>query len=268
MLTKHFRSLLTDWSVALDSKWQAADHRNLAYRRLTAQIGEMCGYRVNAGPYKGMKYFGAGSVPVVDRSPTPRFIGSFEQEIHPWIESIIAESPQQIVHIGGGSGYHAVGMALRVPEAASIVFDTLIPARKACVALARQNCVDDRLEIRGYCGTEGMLDVDLAGALVFCDCGGAEINILDPDRHPLLRLATIIVETHDALDNRITPALRQRFAKTHKIEFKSAIVRDPLKYPLLAELAPSAAQMALDEERSVTADGRPQAWALLRPYSS
>jgi hypothetical protein len=268
MLTKHFRSLLTDWSVTLDSKWQAAHHRNLAYRRLTAEIGDMCGYTVNAGPYKGMKYFGRGSIRVVDRSPTAKLIGSFEQEIQPWIESIIAEAPKQIVHIGAGSGYHAVGMALRVPEAESIVFDTLISARKACVELARQNGVDNRLEIRGYCGTDGMLDIDLAGALVFCDCGGAEIDILDPGNHPLLRLATIIVETHDALDNRITPTLRQRFAKSHRIEFKSAVVRDPIKYSFLAELAPSAAQMALDEERSVTADGRPQAWAMLTPYSS
>lgn len=268
MLAKQIRTLFTDWSVALDAKWEAADHRNLAHRRLTSQIGEICGYTVHGGPYKGMKYFGPKQIPMVDRSPIPRLIGSFEQEIHPWIESLIAEAPERIVHIGAASGFHAVGLAMRLPRSRSVVFDTLIPARKACVALARQNGVEDRIDMRGFCGTEGMLGIDLAGALVFSDCGGAEVSILDPNLYPSLRQATMIVETHDALDNRITPILRQRFTKSHAIEVRQAIIRDPLKYPFLAELAPSNAQLALDEERMTTSDGRPQAWALLRPYAS
>ena len=268
MLQTNLRALLSDWHVRLDSRWQAADHRNLAYRRLTAQIGDMSGYTVVAGPYKGMKYFGHDTIPIVDRHPTTRFIGSFEQEIHPWIESLVSEGVQRIVHIGGGPGYHAVGLALRLPMSKSIVFDTLIPARRAISALARQNNVHERIEVRGYCGTEGMRDIDLTGALVFCDCGGTEFCILDPTLYPGLRLATMLVETHDAFDNRITPALRKRFGATHRIDLKSAVTRDPAKYPFLAELAPSSAQVALDEDRCVTPEGRAQTWALLRPCTS
>jgi hypothetical protein len=188
--------------------------------------------------------------------------------LHPWIESLIASGLQRIVHIGGNEGYHAVGMALRMPEVTSVVFDTLIPARKACKALAKQNSVHDRIQLRGFCGTEGMLDLILDGTLVFADCGGAELTILDPLLYPGLRKATILVETHDAFDERVTPRLRSRFSATHRIEFRTAVQRDPSSYSFLEAFPASMAKLAVDERRVLTKEGKPQAWALLRPYSS
>ena len=108
----------------------------------------------------------------------------------------------------------------------------------------------------------------MTDALVFSDCGGAELTILDPKSYPALRKATILVETHDAFDNRTTARIRTRFSSTHKIEFKSQADRDPLRYPFLVEFPPSSAALALDENRSLTADGTRQTWALLTPYVS
>jgi hypothetical protein len=228
----------------------------------------MADYTILGGPYKGMKYFGPPGVPIVDRLPTTKFVGSFEEELHPWIETLITTRPPLVVHIGGNEGYHAVGMALRMPEVNSVVFDTLIPARKACKALAKQNAVQDRIQLRGFCGTEGMLDLNLDGALVFCDCGGAELTILDPMLYPSLRKATILVETHDAFDERITPRLRSRYSATHRIEFRNAVQRDASGYSFLEAFPASMAKLAVDERRVLTKEGKPQAWALLRPYSS
>ena len=268
MLANQLRTMICAWKVNPYTRLQAADHRNLAYDRLTAQIAEMAEYVVLGGPYKGMRYFGPPGVPIVDRLPTTKFVGSFEEELHPWIESLIASGLQRIVHVGGNEGYHAVGMALRMPQVTSVVFDTLIPARKACKALAKQNAVHDRIQLRGFCGTEGMLDLILDGTLVFCDCGGAELTILDPLLYPALRKATILVETHDAFDERVTPRLRSRFSATHRIEFRNAVQRDPSSYSFLEAFPESMAKLAVDERRVLTKEGKPQAWALLRPYSS
>ena len=268
MLKNKLRTFVSAWKVNPYTRWQAADHRNLAYDRLAAQVAELAEHTILDGPYKGMKYFGPGGVPIVDRVPTAKFVGSFEEELHPWIESIIACGAPRVVHIGGNEGYHAVGMALRMPETTAIVFDTLIPSRKACKTLAKQNGVHDRLQLRGFCGTEGMLDIDLAGSVVFSDCGGAELTLLDPSLYPSLRKATILVETHDAFDERVTPRLRTRFSATHRIEFRSAVQRDPSSYSFLAAFPPSMAKLAVDERRSLTKEGKPQTWALLRPYSS
>jgi hypothetical protein len=113
-----------------------------------------------------------------------------------------------------------------------------------------------------------MLDLNLDGALVFCDCGGAELTILDPMLYPSLRKATILVETHDAFDERITPRLRSRYSATHRIEFRNAVQRDASGYSFLEAFPASMAKLAVDERRVLTKEGKPQAWALLRPYSS
>jgi hypothetical protein len=260
--------MVSAWKVNPYTRWQAADHRNLAYDRLASQVAELAEYTILDGPYKGMKYFGPSGVPIVDRRPTTKFIGSFEEELHPWIESLISSGVNKVVHIGASEGYHAVGMAMRMPESTSIVFDTLIPSRKACKELAKQNHVHDRIQLRGFCGTEGMLDIDLTSSLVFSDCGGAELTILDPALYPHLRKATILVETHDAFDERVTPRLRSRFSSTHRIETRSAVERDPRGYSFLNAFPSSMGYMAVDEKRARTREGRPQTWALLRPYAS
>lgn len=268
MLSNHLRTFLSAWKVNPYTHWHAADHRSLAYDKIAAEIAIKAEHTVQGGPYKGMRYFGPRGVPLVDQRPTTKLIGSFEQEIHPWLETLISRGFRQVVHIGAAEGYHAVGLMLRMPESHTIVFDTLIPARKACKALARQNGVQERIQLRGFCGLEGMKDLDLSDTLIVSDCGGAELTILDPHAYPGLRMATILVETHDAFDDRITPRIRTRFSSTHKIEFRSAVDRDPARYQFLMELSPASAQFALDEKRQWTPDGRAQTWALLSPYVS
>jgi len=267
MLKNQLLTMISAWKANPYTRWQAADQRN-GYDRIARQIGEAAKHTVLSGPYQGMKYFGPEGVPAVDRHATTKFLGSFEAELHPWIETLIKESFGQIVHIGSADGYHPVGMAMRCRESSTIVFDTLIAARKACKTLAKQNGVHDRIQLRGFCGTEGLLDVDLEGSLVFSDCGGAEFTILDKMLYPGFRLATILVELHDAFDARVTPRLMSRFSGTHSIEFVSAKERIPADYPLLDGFPIATAKLALDENRSVASDGKPQAWALLRPYSS
>lgn len=268
MIQNRIHTLVSAWKVNPYTRWRAADHRNLAYDRLAAQVAALAGYCVLGGPYRGMTYFGPDGVPIVDNVPTTKFVGSYEEELHPWIESLVATGASRVVHIGGNEGYHAVGMAIRMPDTTSIVFDTLIPARKACKELAKQNGVHQRMQLRGFCGTEGMLDIDLEGSIVFSDCGGAELTLLDPILYPQLRKATMLVETHDAFDDRITPRLRTRFSATHRIEFRSAVQRDASSYSFLNAFPAAMATMAVDERRRLTKEGRPQSWALLRPYKA
>ena len=260
--------MVSAWKVNPYTRWHAADHRSIAYDKLAPQIAAACNHTVQDGPYKGMKYFDRDGVPLVDPTPTTKLLGSYEEEIHPWIEQIIGSGARTIVHIGAGAGYHPVGMLMRMPDADAIVFDTLIPARKAIKQLAKQNGVHDRLQLRGFCGSQGMNEIDFSKSVVLSDCGGAELNILDPKSYPGLQSATILVETHDAFDNRITPRLRSRFSATHKIEFRHVIERDPSDYPVLIGFPGSSARLALDEKRQRTADGKVQAWALLTPYCS
>jgi hypothetical protein len=262
------RNLLSALKEVPYTQFSASDCRGLGYDRLVPQLAAAAGHVVRKGPYRGMKYFCEAGVPMIDNTPMTKFLGSFEEEIHPWIESLSEKGFERIVHLGGGVGFHAVGLAMRFPGAMSIVFDTLIAARQACRLLSLQNGVRERVQLRGFCGADGLLEVELAGSLVFSDCGGAELTLLDPKQYPDLRLSTIIAETHDAFDARISRLLRSRFAGTHQIEVIEARPRDVANYPLLSNLSLDMARMAVDEMRPVAKDGKVQAWFLMTPYSS
>lgn len=267
-MRNQIRTLISAWKAAPYTQLRASDHRSWTYDRLAREIGVATEHTVVHGPYRGMKYFDRNGVPIVDKQPTMKLIGSFEEEIHPWIEMLIERDYRSIVHLGAGEGYHAVGLARRLPEARTIVFDTLIAARKACKFLAQQNGVASRIQLRGFCDGEALSEVDMSGSLVFADCGGAELLLLDPLLYPSLRLATILVETHDSFDPRITPRLHSRFSGTHRFEQVSATPRDPRRYPFLDGFPPATARMAIEENRSVSNDGRAQTWFLLTPLVS
>lgn len=265
-MKNQLRTILTAWKETPFARLRASDHRSFGYDRLTEQIAAATEYTVLHGPYRGMRYFGPPGVPLIDEHPTTKLIGSFEEELHPWIESLIKPGVGNVVHLGSGEGYHAVGLARRMPGVRSFVFDTLLASRKACKTLAEQNGVRDRVQLRGFCGADAFLDVELAGSLIFSDCGGAELTLLDPLLYPSLNLATMLVETHDAFDSRVTSRLVSRFSGTHRIEFVSAVARDPKRYSLLNAFPEATARMALDEGRTFTKEGKPQRWALLSPY--
>ncbi len=267
-MRNQLRTLMAAWRETNYGKLQAADHRGWSYDKLAAQLSSATDYTVIGGPYRGMRYFGEPRIPIIDKSPTAKLIGSFEEELHPWIERLIERAFREVIFIGAAEGYHAVGMAKRMPRSRFVVFDTLIAARHACKQLADQNAVKSRLQLRGFCGAEAFYDLEIAGSLIVSDCGGAELTLLDPVLYPALRTATLLVETHDAFDPRITPRLVSKFKQTHNIDFTEAAPRDPSRYLLPGKLPLESVRMALDEQRKPTRDAKPQRWALLTPYSS
>ncbi len=267
-MRNQLRTLIAAWKETQYSKLQAADHRGWAYDRLAVQLSAATDYTVIGGPYRGLRYFGEPRIPIIDKSPTTKLIGSFEEELHPWIERFIERGFKDVIFIGGGEGYHPVGMAKRMERTRFVVFDTLISARGACKQLSEQNGVKNRLQLRGFCGAEAFFDLELAGSLVISDCGGAELTLLDPTLYPALRTATLLVETHDAFDPRISLRLVAKFKQSHQVEWAEAKQRDPAKYLLPGNMSTDQVRMALDEQRKLTTDGKPQKWALFSPYSS
>ena len=70
-------------------------------------------YRVLNGPFQGLHY------PTINlqRSSLPaRIIGSYERQLHPFIEKIIATPYDHLLDIGSAEGYYAVGFAQRMPR--------------------------------------------------------------------------------------------------------------------------------------------------------
>jgi hypothetical protein len=197
-------------------------------------------------------------------------LGTYESEVHPWLERVFATPFAHVVDIGGGTGYYAVGLALRMPKARLTVFELTAGARAVIANVARLNGVTERITLLAECTAENLESTIMRGesTFVLMDVEGAEMELLDPAMVPQLRAATILVETHDILVPGCRDAIARRFSATHAIEEVASAPRSLDEFP--AALAPGWRRrfpgLALEAIRELR--GGPQVFMLLTPRGS
>lgn len=245
----------------------ALQRRFTLYARLMRRVAAAQGYAVATGPFAGMEYFGQGAFPRVDQRPIPKMLGSFEEELHAWLDALIRQGFETIVNIGAGEGYYAVGMALRLPRARVVAFETVPAVRATCLELAKINNVSERIEVRAACDVSSLATIPLVGALVICDIEGGEVDVIEPADVPQLREAVIVVELHDCFREGATATLVSRFANTHSIEMRTTVSREADRYPALNGFSKREQSLCLDEHRVIDGVDVAQSWMLLRPNS-
>jgi hypothetical protein len=238
-------------------RWALA--RELGIHQATRRFSELAGTGVRRGPFAGLVYppewFPQADVAVA------KVIGSYEAELHPIIEEVIAEAPSLFVDIGAAEGYYAVGFATRSPATRVHVFEVDPWLRRRCFELASVNGVRDQIAIDGLCTGAVLASLDLEGAFVLSDCEGAEARILTDVPVEHLRSTTMLVEMHSrAAGTDVLELLSRRFTSTHDVRTIGARDRSPDAYPELAGFSESERTMLLSEFRS-----EPTPWALLTP---
>jgi hypothetical protein len=181
----------------------------------------------------------------------PKLLGSYECELHPVLRTAIGREPATIIDVGCAEGYYAVGLALRLPHTTTYAFDIAAGARERCRELAERNGVGERVVVDGECTAARLQELAGPRCLVVCDCEGAEVELLDPERTPALGEADLLVELHDdlRLDVEVTATLVGRFRATHDVKVLRLQERDPARYAALSFLAPGAQRVALHEDR-------------------
>lgn len=228
-----------------------------ALGRATMTVVRRCGLEIQGGPFAGMRYPEAA----VGRTGylAAKLVGSYEQELVPAVEALIDERFETVLNIGAGEGYYAVGFAMRCKEAKIRAYEIDHWERRMCARVANANGVADRVRIEEVCELHSLDSEALGRMLVLCDCEGCELELLQPDRHPILRTATLLVELHDSVDPTITSQILSRFSATHDAEIILGEQRDPTRYEQLAGMPEEDAQLAIWE--------RPKgaSWGLLRP---
>lgn len=167
---------------------------------------------VQDGPFAGMCY-----VQDADHL-VPHLLGSYESEIHDWVEDAIDRGYERVVNIGCAEGYYSVGMAMRCPEILVHSFDLSIRAQRQTVSMAMRNKVADRVTVGGRCSSQHLATLTGPQTLVICDIEGAEKFLLDPARTPQLLETDMIIETHDHMRPETAATLKARFAESHTIE--------------------------------------------------
>lgn len=228
--------------------------RRLGLPRVTEAFIARHGLRVLSGPFAGMAY-----VPqAVGSAFVPKLLGSYEEEIHTVIAGFPARDYSVVIDIGCAEGYYANGLALLLPSAHVHAFDTDALGRKLCAAMAKANGVAGRVHIAGHCDAARLNALLTERTLIVCDCEGCEIDLLRPDRVPLLEQSDILVELHDCVDPSISSTILGRFKATHTVTLLTSVERDSSHYPALGFLSPQDQRLAVSEFRSPG-----QQWAYL-----
>lgn len=255
-------------AVAWLRSWRSRERRReyrirTTYDAAVQTVKRTTGKVVATGPFRGLRYVDLDTAPL--GSPiSPSLLGSYEAELHPVIEEMIAKNFPRVVNIGSAEGYYAVGMALRMPQTEVYAFEADDHTRALCHEMSAINGVSDRVRIEGYCRPSRLEEI-VAGAptLVICDCEGCEIEVLDPEVAPHLADATMIVELHDFIDPAITDSIAARFRRTHDLELIDLAERSPDPYAQwLAPLPEWIRPWIVSEFRTALP---PQQWGILRP---
>lgn len=225
------------------------------------------GALVLAGPFKGLSLpipriiykldelvgIDGGSVILA-----PYMLGTYESEIHGFIEKAKVNEYDSIVDIGCSQGYYAVGLAKLFPTAIVHARDSNASVLEDVVQLSALNGVEDRVKTGGIWSGSDFSALKNKKSLIFVDIEGGEKALLDPLSFPALSGCDIIVEMHDVFDPSISTLLIERFSKTHHLEIvknRSYSYRLPEESSLLTNWELSA---VLDEFRA-----GPTPWAFM-----
>lgn len=222
---------------------------------------EAHGRRVQGGPFAGMTY-PASAVGRTEQL-VAKLLGAYECELHEAVEALVAREWEQVIDVGAGDGYYAVGLALRLQEATVRCWEmNPLPAR-ACRELARANGVEKHVLTRGTATLDELRALPDVRSLVVFDCEGCEDELLDPEALPLLRRSAVLAEMHDSVASGVEERLKERFAMTHAIETLDVRPRYVSDYPALGTVEGLG---YMDQELLVTEfRSHPVRWVVMTP---
>lgn len=169
-------------------------------------------WNIQAGPFQGMRWGAVANCSLL----TPKLLGTYEQELHGWIEQL--PGYDLVIDIGAAEGWYAVGFLHRHLARKVVAFEMTEDGRENLRANVRRNAVPPHsIEIRGEC-TIALLQALLNSLpaepdfrlLIISDCEGFEDKLLAADTVKLCPNACFIIETHDFF----VPGVRERLAKT------------------------------------------------------
>jgi hypothetical protein len=218
--------------------------------------------RVLAGPFQGMRYFNE----VTWGSLIPKWVGTYEMELHPWIRQIAERPPRIVIDVGCAEGFYAVGLARLLPGVRVFAFDIDYISRRQLRKLSKLNGVANQIDLAGWCSHQEVERLAAGGAaLLIADIEGHEIILLDPIACPSLVTTQILVELHPPLGGILEDTrseLKARFADTHRAEELTSVSRNVANGSHLLPLGFQIAEIPalLEEYRGVA-----QSWLLLSP---
>jgi hypothetical protein len=233
---------LVDWVTY--ERWR---HRRRQIEKRLRAKGSY-GDEVLFGPFKGLRYNAKWA-----SNRFEKIIGAYEFYLHDFLEEICRKPYSEIINVGCAEGYYVVGLARRIPGALVYAYDINQELLEHCQEIARLNGVANQVVTRAFCDCAELNRIEVRRhALVFSDCEGYELDLLDPGKVPMLRTADILVELHDFKNRAISQTIRERFAGTHALKVVQTEGMTYRNYPILRHLTfPEIYAMTAEERGEI-----------------
>ena len=178
------------------------------------------------GPFEGL-YFNAGKTGA--SSNFAKMLGSYESEIHPFIETALKNDYTNLINIGSDDGYYAIGFGTKIPDLKIYAFDSNKSAWPSLKQNAKANGIEANILQAGLF-TDKDLDVFADGQrnLFIVDCEGAEMDIFTKENVKGLVNSDLIIELHLNVHPELDIYFKNLFSETHILEFQDSVA-DHLK---------------------------------------
>lgn len=171
--------------------------------------------RVQAGPFAGLRYARFESA---CSTLLPKLLGTYEQELAPALNQVLAQRYDQIIDVGCAEGYYAVGLALRFPGVPVLACDINPVALELCRLNAEANQVSSQLVLRAAITPDELArECQNRRCLIVCDCEGWERDLFSAIDPAVLDRCDLLIETHDFIEPGVHDLLREHFTATHRI---------------------------------------------------
>ncbi len=173
------------------------------------------------GPFKGLHFTSGGSTASATYA---KLLGSYESEIHPFIQKVIQRKYDGIINIGCDDGYYALGLARLMPGLKVKAYDSNPGAIEIARELVIINDMAGQVIFGGAFSASDIEKLKIDERIFFIvDCEGEERNIFTPHTVSRLRNADILVELHLHIHPDLEAYFRELFRETHHIEIVNAI---------------------------------------------
>lgn len=185
---------------------------------------------VYSGPFAGMRYVADS----VGSAYYPKLLGTYELQLHPYIQRIVQSNCSAVIDVGAAEGYYAVGLARLLPKTPIVAYEMTARGRELIASMAAQNNAQAHLHILGTCDIASLQQTltQYPAACIVMDVEGAEDVLLHPTQLQALAHCSILVELHPMEVKGIADSIRQRFAPTHHIEVITEQPRTLTDFPL------------------------------------
>jgi hypothetical protein len=174
---------------------------------------EKVGNRIYFGPFSGLK------IPEVATKllTVSEILGLYESCLHCKFEHLINNDIRNVVLVGGNNGYYAAGLSYIFNPISIKVYESDESFHNIINSWFDENNLNNS-EISGKATIEEFQKFESNIDLIFMDCEGFEIDLLNPVNFPWQKKSNILLEIHPFYINNLVSTLSSRFRNTHKIQ--------------------------------------------------